>query len=89
MKVSGNFVSLFFFRMPVLYEELGVPGRVLSCLFFLCLSLAGISSLVAMFELPVHTLEEMRSRFTLTLSVLQWYLYDFYSGTSIILLVRK
>ena len=47
----------------MLYEELGVPGRVLSCLFFLCLSLAGISSLVAMLELPVHTLEEMRSKF--------------------------
>ena len=49
--------------MPVLYEELKVPGRVLSCLFFLCLSLAGITSLVAMLELPVHTLEEMRSKF--------------------------
>ena len=46
--------------MPVLYERLGIPGRVLSSLFFLCLSLGGVSSLVAMIELPVHTLEEMR-----------------------------
>lgn len=46
--------------MPVLYEQLGIPGRVLSALFFLCLALGGISSLVAMIELPVHTLEEMR-----------------------------
>ena len=46
--------------MPVLYEQLGIPGRVLSSLFFLCLALGGISSLVAMIELPVHTLEEMR-----------------------------
>ena len=46
--------------MPVLYERLGIPGRILSSLFFLCLSLGGVSSLVAMIELPVHTLEEMR-----------------------------
>ena len=52
--------------MPVLYHELGVPGRVLSCLFFLSLALAGISSLVAILELPVHTLEEMRSKFPCT-----------------------
>ena len=50
-------------RMPVLYKELGVPGRVLSCLFFLCLALAGVSSLIAVLELPVLTLEEMRSRY--------------------------
>ena len=49
--------------MPVLYKELGVPGRVLSCLFFLCLALAGVSSLIAVLELPVLTLEEMRSRY--------------------------
>jgi len=54
------FFVLFFVRMPVLYERLGIPGRVLSSLFFLCLSLGGVSSLVAMIELPVHTLEEMR-----------------------------
>lgn len=51
--------------MPVLYQELGIPGRVLSCLLFLCISLAGISSLVAILELPVHTLEEMQSKFSL------------------------
>ncbi|KAJ7361899.1 hypothetical protein OS493_014545 [Desmophyllum pertusum] len=52
--------GLTFLWMPVLYEPLGIAGRVLSSLFFLCLSLGGISSLVAMIELPVHTLEEMR-----------------------------
>lgn len=52
--------GLTFLWMPVLYERLGIPGRVLSSLFFLCLSLGGVSSLVAMIELPVHTLEEMR-----------------------------
>ena len=54
------FCAVFVFRMPVLYERLGIPGRILSSLFFLCLSLGGVSSLVAMIELPVHTLEEMR-----------------------------
>jgi len=52
--------GLTFLWMPVLYERLGIPGRILSSLFFLCLSLGGVSSLVAMIELPVHTLEEMR-----------------------------
>ena len=55
------FFVLFFVRMPVLYERLGIPGRVLSSLFFLCLSLGGVSSLVAMIELPVHTLEEFKN----------------------------
>lgn len=50
----------------MLYGELGVAGRVLSSLFFLCLSLAGVSSLVALIELPVHTLDEMRGRFSLS-----------------------
>ena len=57
------FVFLIFSRMPVLYSELGVPGRILSSLFFLCLSLAGVTSLVALLELPIHTLEEMKSGF--------------------------
>ena len=60
-----SFSVLFFIfsRMPVLYSELGIPaGRILSSLFFLCLSLAGVTSLVALLELPIHTLEEMRSR---------------------------
>ncbi|XP_074607793.1 putative sodium-dependent transporter YocR [Acropora palmata] len=52
--------GLTFQWMPVLYSELRIPGRILSCLFFLCLSLAGGTSLVALLELPIHTLEEMR-----------------------------
>lgn len=60
--------------MPVLYKELGIPGRVLSSLFFLCLSLGGISSLVAMIELPVHTLEEMRGKLCLCYSFLFFFL---------------
>ena len=45
----------------MLYSGLGIPGRILSSLFFLCLSLAGVTSLVALLELPIHTLEEMKS----------------------------
>lgn len=52
--------GLTFQWMPVLYSELRIPGRILSCLFFLCLSLAGVTSLVALLELPIRTLEEMR-----------------------------
>lgn len=52
--------GLTFLWMPVLYKQLGIPGRVLSSLFFLCLSLGGITSLLAMIELPVRTLQEMQ-----------------------------
>ena len=54
------FTFLSFVRMPVLYDQLGTSGRVLSSLFFLCLSLGGITSLLAMIELPVRTLQEMQ-----------------------------
>lgn len=57
---SNFFTFLSFVRMPVLYEHLGTSGRVLSSLFFLCLSLGGITSLLAMIELPVRTLQEMQ-----------------------------
>ena len=56
------FTCLSFVRMPVLYEHLGTSGRVLSSLFFLCLSLGGITSLLAMIELPVRTLQEMQGK---------------------------
>lgn len=52
--------GLTFLWMPVLYEQLETSGRVLSSLFFLCLSLGGITSLLAMIELPVRTLQEMQ-----------------------------
>eukprot|EP00118_Oscarella_pearsei_P003316 m.13872 g.13872 ORF g.13872 m.13872 type:complete len:549 (+) comp25278_c0_seq2:3519-5165(+) len=51
--------GLTFIWMPLLYESVSVGGRVLAVLFFLSLSFAGLSSLIAMFELEARTLEDM------------------------------
>ena len=47
-------------RMPVLFHKIPHIGRLLGVLFFLCLSLAGVSSLVATLELAVHNVEDMK-----------------------------
>ena len=49
--------SYSIFRMPLLYASIG-GGRVLAVMFFLCLTLAGISSLISILEQSVHVLED-------------------------------
>ena len=51
------------FRMPVLYSSIEQDGlgRFFCCLFFFTLTLAGISSLIAMFELGVQSLNDFGS----------------------------
>ena len=44
--------------MPLLYQSISV-GRFLAVLFFLSLSFAGLSSLIAMYEFMACTLENM------------------------------
>ena len=43
--------------MPLLYASLS-GGRVLAVIFFLCITLAGISSLISIMEQSVHVLED-------------------------------
>ena len=43
--------------MPLLYSNIN-GGRFLCALFFLCLTLAGISSLVSILEIAVHALND-------------------------------
>ena len=52
-------------RMPLLYNHMTpmAMGRALCCLFFLCLSFAGLSSLVAIVELLVHSLVDLGGEF--------------------------
>ncbi|KAK3753539.1 hypothetical protein QZH41_018511, partial [Actinostola sp. cb2023] len=52
--------GLTFIWMPLLYNSFGSGGRFLCCAFFLCLALAGISSLISILELSVHTLQDMK-----------------------------
>ncbi|XP_064597738.1 uncharacterized sodium-dependent transporter YocR-like [Liolophura sinensis] len=47
--------GLTFIWIPVLFSTVGVFGRVLAVLFFLCLSFAGVTSLIAGMELNAHT----------------------------------
>lgn len=47
-------------RMPLLYNSIN-GGRFLCALFFLCLTLAGISSLVSILEIAVHALNDFGS----------------------------
>lgn len=45
--------------MPVLFQHIGdKSGRFLAIAFFLCLTLAGLSSLISLLELSIHTLTD-------------------------------
>ena len=50
--------------MPVLFSTVGTFGRVLAVLFFLCLSFAGITSLMSNFELMTHTFQDFGCKLT-------------------------
>ncbi|XP_048729243.1 uncharacterized sodium-dependent transporter YhdH-like isoform X1 [Ostrea edulis] len=57
MKRAGpGSTGLTFIWIPVLFSTIGVFGRVLCVLFFACLSLAGVTSLLANMEMVTHTL---------------------------------
>ena len=47
-------------RMPLLYGSI-THGRFLAILFFFCVTLAGLSSLISILELCVHVLEDFGS----------------------------
>lgn len=53
--------GLTFIWMPLLYSSID-GGRFLCALFFLCLTLAGISSLVSILEIAVHALNDFGSK---------------------------
>ncbi|VDD74023.1 unnamed protein product [Mesocestoides corti] len=59
MKESGpGSTGLTFTWIPVLMSKLGVMGRILCGLFFLCLSFAGVSSMIAYIELTARTIQD-------------------------------
>ncbi|THD25080.1 Sodium dependent neurotransmitter transporter [Fasciola hepatica] len=51
--------GLTFTWIPVLFSKVGVFGRVLCSLFFLCLSFAGISSLIAEVQVYIVTIKDL------------------------------
>lgn len=53
----GN-TGLTFIWMPLLFYSIS-GGRVLAIAFFLCLTLAGLSSLISLMELPIHILTDL------------------------------
>ena len=48
--------------MPVLFDNIGSGGRFLAIAFFFCLSLAGLSSLISLLELSIHTITDFGGR---------------------------
>ena len=48
------------YRMPLLFGSIS-GGRFLAIIFFLSLSLAGLSSLIAIMEFPIHVLNDFGS----------------------------
>ncbi|KAG5449897.1 putative sodium-dependent transporter [Clonorchis sinensis] len=60
MQQSGpGSTGLTFTWIPVLFSKVGIFGRVLCALFFLCLTFAGISSLLANIQVYVLTAKEV------------------------------
>ena len=49
------------FRMPILYNNI-TGGRFLCVVFFLCVALAGLSSVVSLMERPIHVLSDFGSK---------------------------
>nr|CAH8828543.1 unnamed protein product [Trichobilharzia regenti] len=59
MKTSGpGSTGLTFTWIPVLFSKVGIFGRVLCALFFLCLVFAGISSLLSLTQVYVLSMKE-------------------------------
>ena len=48
--------------MPLLFNSIDAGvGRFMAVLFFLCLALAGLSSLISLMEMPIHILTDFGS----------------------------
>lgn len=45
-------------------SRLGIVGRILCAMFFLCLSFAGVSSMIAYIELTARTIQDFGGEFT-------------------------
>ncbi|VDD74022.1 unnamed protein product [Mesocestoides corti] len=59
MKESGpGSTGLSFTWIPVLMSRLGIAGRILCGLFFLCLSFAGVTSMIGYIELTARTIQD-------------------------------
>ncbi|CAI8024003.1 Uncharacterized sodium-dependent transporter HI_0736, partial [Geodia barretti] len=63
LKTNGEAnTGLTFIWMPVLFDNIGSGGRFLAIAFFFCLSLAGLSSLISLLELSIHTITDFGVR---------------------------
>ncbi|KAK6960043.1 sodium-dependent transporter, partial [Biomphalaria glabrata] len=92
IKDSGpGSTGLTFIWIPVLFESVGVFGRVLACLFFLCLSLAGLTSIIASFELFTHTLVDfnLRRPFAILINTCLIFGFGMLSATNINILTNQ
>jgi NSS family neurotransmitter:Na+ symporter len=70
LKNNGPYnTGITFIQMPILYGSIA-GGRVLAILFFFCITLAGLSSLISILELCVHVLEDFGVKRLLATSII-------------------
>ncbi|KAM7533507.1 hypothetical protein Aperf_G00000127840 [Anoplocephala perfoliata] len=76
MKETGpGSTGLTFTWIPVLMSKLGLMGRILCALFFICLSSGGLSSMISFLELTVAVIQNFgvtRSRATMAALILSF-----------------
>ncbi|XP_041361795.1 uncharacterized sodium-dependent transporter YocR-like [Gigantopelta aegis] len=92
LKDSGpGSTGLTFIWIPVLFSTIGTLGRVLSILFFLCLSMAGITSLISNMELVSHTLYDfgLSRKYSTPLTVLMMFLIGLMSAINLDILTNQ
>ncbi|XP_071100229.1 uncharacterized sodium-dependent transporter YocR-like [Haliotis cracherodii] len=92
IKDSGpGSTGLTFIWIPVLFSSVGIFGRVLSILFFLTLSFAGVTSLISNIELFTHTLQDfgLKRRYGTPLTVAVTFLIGLMSALNLDILTNQ
>ncbi|KAK7091645.1 uncharacterized sodium-dependent transporter YocR-like [Littorina saxatilis] len=83
--------GLTFIWIPVLFQTVGTFGHVLCVFFFLCLSFAGLTSLISNIEQMTLTLDDfgLSRKFSMPLTVLLIYLMGLMSALNIDILTNQ
>ncbi|XP_076456354.1 putative sodium-dependent transporter YocR [Babylonia areolata] len=83
--------GITFIWVPVLFETVGTLGHVVCVLFFLCLSFAGLTSLISNMELTACTLDDfgLGRRWSMPVTVLLTYLMGLMSALNIDVLTNQ
>ncbi|KAL8558241.1 hypothetical protein ACOMHN_040939 [Nucella lapillus] len=83
--------GITFIWMPVLFETVGTLGHVMCVLFFLCLSFAGLTSLISNIEQTASTIDDfgLSRKWSMPLTVVLTYLMGLMSALNIDILTNQ